>query len=129
MWDDCGMARHREGLQKAIEQISALREDFWKNVKVTGSGEGLNQDLEKAGRVADFLEFGELMCRDALMREESCGGHFRTEYQTPDGEALRDDEDFSFVGAWKYEGEGKDPTLVKEPLDYEFIKPATRSYK
>jgi succinate dehydrogenase / fumarate reductase flavoprotein subunit len=129
MWNECGMARCREGLQKAIEQISALRADFWKNVRVTGSGQGLNQDLEKAGRVADFLEFGELMCRDALMREESCGGHFRTEYQTPDGEALRNDEEFAFVAAWKFEGDGKDPSLIKEPLNYEFIKPATRSYK
>jgi succinate dehydrogenase / fumarate reductase flavoprotein subunit len=129
MWNDCGMARCKEGLEKAIERISALRADFWKNVRVLGGGEEMNQSLEKAGRVADFLEFGELMCRDALDREESCGGHFRTEYQTEDGEALRNDEEFSFVSCWKYEGENKAPTLVKEELNYEFIKPSTRSYK
>ncbi len=129
IWDECGMARSREGLQKALEKIPALRADFWKNVRVLGDGESFNQSLEKAGRVADFLEFGELMCRDALDREESCGGHFRTEYQTPDGEALRNDEDFSFVSCWKHEGENKAPSLVKESLEYEFIKQATRSYK
>jgi succinate dehydrogenase / fumarate reductase flavoprotein subunit len=129
MWNDCGMARCKEGLEKAIERIAALRADFWKNVRVLGGGEEMNQSLEKAGRVADFLEFGELMCRDALDREESCGGHFRTEYQTEDGEALRNDEEFSFVSCWKYEGENKAPTLVKEELNYEFIKPSTRSYK
>lgn len=129
MWDECGMARSKKGLEGAIERIAALRADFWKNVRVLGEGDCMNQSLEKAGRVADFLEFGELMCRDALTREESCGGHFRTEYQTPDGEALRNDEEFSFVSCWKNEGEGKDPTLVKESLNYEFIKPSTRSYK
>ncbi len=129
MWDECGMARSREGLTKAIERIPELRAEFWKNVRVLGKGEELNQSLEKAGRVADFLEFGELMCRDALKREESCGGHFRVEYQTPEGEALRNDEEFSFVSCWKFEGEGREPSLIKEPLQYEFIKPATRSYK
>jgi succinate dehydrogenase / fumarate reductase flavoprotein subunit len=129
MWDECGMARSREGLTKAIERIPALREEFYKNVAVLGKGEELNQSLEKAGRVADFLEFGELMCRDALQREESCGGHFRVEYQTPEGEALRNDEDFNYVSCWKYEGQNKEPSLIKEPLQYEFIKPATRSYK
>jgi succinate dehydrogenase / fumarate reductase flavoprotein subunit len=129
MWDYCGMARDKAGLEKAIAQIAALRADFWKNVRVLGEGQQMNQSLELAGRVADFLEFGELMCRDALDREESCGGHFRTEYQTEEGEALRNDEEFSFVSCWKYEGENKAPTLVKEDLDYEFIKPSTRSYK
>lgn len=129
MWDKCGMARDRKGLMEALEKIPALREEFWRNVKVPGSAETFNQSLEKAGRVADFLEFGELMCLDALTREESCGGHFRTEYQTPEGEALRDDEHFAFVSAWKFEGEGKEPTLIKEPLVYEQVKLATRSYK
>ena len=129
MWDECGMARSKSGLREAIEKIPALRREFWKNVSVLGSGETFNQSLEKAGRVADFLEFGELMCRDALDREESCGGHFRTEYQTPEGEALRNDDDYAFVSAWKYEGEGKEPTRIKEPLVYEEVKLATRSYK
>ena len=129
MWDKCGMARDKAGLEEAIARIPKLREEFWTNVKVLGAGENINQSLEKAGRVADFLEFGELMCRDALDRNESCGGHFRTEYQTPDGEALRDDENYAYVSAWKYEGEGKEPTLIKEPLVYEQVKLATRSYK
>jgi succinate dehydrogenase / fumarate reductase flavoprotein subunit len=129
IWDKCGMARNREGLTEAIAKIPELREEFWKNVCVLGSGETYNQSLEKAGRVADFLEFGELMCRDALDREESCGGHFRTEYQTPDGEALRNDDKYAFVSAWKYEGEKKEPTCIREPLVYEEVKLATRSYK
>ncbi|MFQ3577491.1 MAG: fumarate reductase/succinate dehydrogenase flavoprotein subunit, partial [Verrucomicrobiia bacterium] len=129
IWDKCGMARNRAGLEEAISRIPALREEFWSNVFVPGSGETLNQSLEKAGRVADFLEFGELMCRDALAREESCGGHFRTEYQTPDGEALRNDEDFAHVSAWEYTGENSEPILHKEPLVFEEVKPATRSYK
>ena len=129
MWDKCGMARNKEGLEEAIASIPKLREEFWTNVKVLGAGENINQSLEKAGRVADFFEFGELMCRDALDRNESCGGHFRTEYQTPDGEALRDDENYAHVSAWKYEGEGKEPTRIKEPLVYEQVKLATRSYK
>ena len=129
VWDKCGMARDRAGLTEALEKIPRLREEFWRSVSVPGSGQSLNQALEKAGRVADFLEFAEVMCTDALDREESCGGHFRTEYQTPDGEALRNDEGFMHVSAWKYEGDNAAPTLVKEPLVYETVKPATRSYK
>ncbi len=129
VWDKCGMARSRQSLEEALKKIPALREEFWKNVKVSGTGEALNQDLEAAGRVADFLEFGELLCLDALTREESCGGHFRTEYQTPDGEAQRNDEKFSFVSAWEYQGPGKPPLLNKEPLVYEEVHMSQRSYK
>jgi succinate dehydrogenase / fumarate reductase flavoprotein subunit len=129
MWDKCGMARDAAGLKQALQEIPKLREEFWKNVKVLGTGEGLNQSLEKAGRVADFLEFAELMCLDALEREESCGGHFRTEYQTPDGEAQRNDEKFAYVAAWEYAGEGKAPILNKEPLAFENVHLSTRSYK
>jgi succinate dehydrogenase / fumarate reductase flavoprotein subunit len=129
MWDKCGMARTAEGLKEALARIPALREEFWQNVMVPGEGADLNQTLEHAGRVADFLELGELMCRDALHREESCGGHFRVEHQTPDGEALRDDEHFAYVAAWEYAGEGKAPILNKEPLIYENIKLSQRSYK
>ena len=123
------MARDAQGLQEALREIPALRERFWRDVKVLGSAEGLNQSLEKAGRVADFLEFAELMCLDALQREESCGGHFRTEYQTEDGEAKRDDERFAYVAAWEYAGEGKAPILNKEPLTFENVHLSTRSYK
>ncbi|HRJ71687.1 MAG TPA: FAD-binding protein, partial [Terrimicrobiaceae bacterium] len=129
IWNKCGMARDKAGLEEAIARIPKLREEFWSNVKVLGSGDSFNQSLEKAGRVADFLEFGELMCRDALDRNESCGGHFRTEYQTPDGEALRDDEHYAHVSAWKYEGDNTAPTRIKEPLVYEEVHLATRSYK
>ena len=129
MWDKCGMARTAEGLSQALEQIPLLREQFWKDVRVLGSGEELNQSLEKAGRVADFLELGELICRDALHRNESCGGHFREEYQTPDGEALRDDEHFAYVAAWEYTGDGHVPELHKEPLTFEHVHLAQRSYK
>jgi succinate dehydrogenase / fumarate reductase flavoprotein subunit len=129
MWDYCGMARSAEGLTLAISKIQALREAFWKNLKILGSPDGINMELERAGRVADFLEFGELMCRDALTRNESCGGHFRTEYQTPEGEALRNDEEYAHVSAWQFQGEGQLPTLIKEPLVYEEVKLATRSYK
>jgi len=129
IWDYCGMARSAEGLTEAIGKIQKLRKEFWSDLKLIGGADGINMELERAGRVADFLEFGELMCLDALTRDESCGGHFRTEHQTPEGEALRNDEDFSFVSAWKYEGEGNTPTLVKEPLVYEQVKPSTRSYK
>ena len=129
MWDKCGMARSADGLNEAIERIPALREEFWQNVCVPGSGENFNQTLEKAGRVADFLELGELMCRDALARAESCGGHFREEHQTPEGEALRNDEDFSHVSAWFYNGENKVQTLVKEELEFDYVKLAQRSYK
>jgi succinate dehydrogenase / fumarate reductase flavoprotein subunit len=129
MWEYCGMARDAAGLQKALALIPVLREEFWKDVMVPGTGADLNQTLEHAGRVADFLELGELMCRDALHREESCGGHFRTEYQTPDGEALRNDQDFAYVAAWEYAGAGKAPVLNKEPLVFENIKLSQRSYK
>ena len=129
MWDKCGMARDAAGLQQALVEIPKLREEFWRDVKVLGTGEGINQSLEKAGRVADFLEFAELMCLDALQREESCGGHFRTEYQTEDGEAKRNDERFAYVAAWEYAGEGKAPILNKEPLEFENVHLSTRSYK
>jgi succinate dehydrogenase / fumarate reductase flavoprotein subunit len=129
LWDECGMARSEEGLKKAIQQIQALRDRFWKEVSVPGVGAELNQSLERAGRVADFLEFGELMCLDALTREESCGGHFRVEHQTPDGEALRHDDKFADVFAWMFQGDGNRPELVKEHLDYEAVHLATRSYK
>jgi len=129
MWDKVGMARNEKGLKEAIEEISALREDFWKNVKVSGKIDEMNPELEKAGRVADFLELGELFARDALQRNESCGGHFREEYQTPDGEALRDDKNFTFVAAWEYKGDPKDAILHKEELKYEEIEVKQRSYK
>jgi len=129
LWDNCGMARSKESLERALADIPTLRDEFHKDVRVNGDGESLNQSLEKAGRVADFLEFGELMVRDALHREESCGGHFRVEHQTEEGEALRDDEDFSYVGAWEYTGDLANPTLHKEPLDFENVKLAQRSYK
>ena len=129
MWDKCGMARRAEGLREAIQRIPTLREEFWRNLNVPGSDVELNQALEKAGRVADFLELGELMCRDALHREESCGGHFREEYQTDDGEARRDDEHFAYVAAWEWRGEGQEPRLNKEPLVFENVKLAMRSYK
>jgi succinate dehydrogenase / fumarate reductase flavoprotein subunit len=129
MWDYCGMARSAEGLRKALTQIPLLRAEFWRNVNVPGSASELNQALEKAGRVADFLELGELMCRDALHREESCGGHFRMEYQTPDGEALRNDEAFAYVAAWEYPGPELEPRLHQEPLKFEYVSLAQRSYK
>ncbi|MEY2704554.1 MAG: succinate dehydrogenase [Bacteroidota bacterium] len=129
MWDKCGMARTEEGLKTAKAEIQALKKEFWSNVKVLGTNEELNQTLEKANRVADFLELGELMVDDALNRNESCGGHFREEYQTPDGEALRDDENYAYVAAWKYLGEGKEEELVKEELVFENVKLTQRSYK
>ncbi|HZH39591.1 MAG TPA: fumarate reductase/succinate dehydrogenase flavoprotein subunit [Gemmatimonadales bacterium] len=129
MWDECGMSRNRAGLESAIDKVRTLRERFWKDVFVAGAGEDLNQSLEKAGRVADFLEFAELMCEDALHREESCGGHFREEYQTPDGEAKRDDARFSYVAAWEFAGVGAPPKLSKEPLEFEYVHLAQRSYK
>ena len=129
MWDKCGMARNKAGLEEAIKKIPELRAEFWDNLNVPGENGSLNQSLEHAGRVADFLEFGELMCRDALQREESCGGHFREEHQTPEGEAKRDDENFSFVGAWEYKGENQTPELHKENLVYEEVKMTQRSYK
>ncbi|QNL22503.1 fumarate reductase/succinate dehydrogenase flavoprotein subunit [Hyphobacterium sp. CCMP332] len=129
MWDYCGMSRTKEGLEKALNMVQELRKEFWQNVKVIGSNEELNMTLEKANRVADFLELGELMIRDAHDRNESCGGHFREEYQTPEGEALRDDENFSYVSAWKYAGDDKDPVLEKENLKFENVKLTQRSYK
>jgi succinate dehydrogenase / fumarate reductase flavoprotein subunit len=129
MWDNCGMARSADGLREAIHRIPAIREEFWQNVNVPGSDAELNQALEKAGRVADFLELGELLCRDALHREESCGGHFRVEHQTEDGEAKRDDDRFAYVAAWEWRGEGQEPCLNREPLAFENVHLATRSYK
>jgi succinate dehydrogenase / fumarate reductase flavoprotein subunit len=129
MWDNCGMARTAQSLKSALQRIPQIREEFWKNVSVPGSGADLNQALERAGRVADFLEFAELLCLDALQREESCGGHFREEYQYPDGEAKRDDEHFMHAAAWEHCGPGKPPTLHKEPLVYEEVTPTVRSYK
>ena len=131
LWDKCGMARNAAGLKEALQRIPVLREEFWKNVRVPGSGEDFNQSLERAGRVADFLEFGELMCLDALERDESCGGHFREEHQTPDGEALRDDEKFATVSAWEYQGNGQAaaPRLHREPLHFETVHLTQRSYK
>jgi succinate dehydrogenase / fumarate reductase flavoprotein subunit len=129
MWDRCGMARSGDGLQEALRQIAPLREEFWRDLFVPGTGEELNQALETAGRVADFLELAELMCIDALNREESCGCHFRVEYQTADGEARRRDDLFSYVAAWEYAGDGKAAVLHKEPLVFESVTPSTRSYK
>jgi succinate dehydrogenase / fumarate reductase flavoprotein subunit len=129
LWDYCGMARTDAGLKTVLERVPKLRDEFWTNVNVLGSDEELNQALENAGRVADFLEFAELMGRDALHRNESCGGHFREEFQTPEGEALRDDEQFSYVAAWEYAGPGKQPILNKEPLNFEYVHPSQRSYK
>jgi succinate dehydrogenase / fumarate reductase flavoprotein subunit len=129
MWEYCGMARTAEGLKTALSKIPPLREQYWRDVKVLGSGDELNQSLEKAGRVADFFELAELMCLDALDRNESCGGHFREEYQTPEGEAQRDDEHYSYAAAWEFQGVGKPPALHKEPLTFEYVHPAQRSYK
>ncbi len=128
MWNKCGMARNAHDLQEAVEEVKALRAEFWKKVRIPGDRFGMNPELDKAGRVADFLELAELMCKDALMRNESCGGHFREEYQTPDGEALRDDENFMFVAAWKYNGESN-WEMRKEPLQYDVVHPSQRSYK
>jgi succinate dehydrogenase flavoprotein subunit len=128
-WDYCGIARNAEGLKKALSLIPALREEFWKDVRVLGGEAEVNQELEKAGRLADFIEFAELMCRDALDRDESCGGHLREEHQTEDGEALRDDEHFSFVSAWEWKGPGEAPIRHEEPLRFEFVEPSRRSYK
>jgi succinate dehydrogenase / fumarate reductase flavoprotein subunit len=129
MWDHCGMARNAAGLQQAIGEIQQLREEFWSNVNVLGDNDGMNQNLEHAGRVADFLELGELMCRDALHRDESCGGHFREEYQTEEGEALRNDADYTYVAAWEYRGANAEPVLHKEPLTFNYVHPSQRSYK
>jgi succinate dehydrogenase / fumarate reductase flavoprotein subunit len=129
MWDKCGMARNATGLKEALQEIPKLREEFWHNVLIPGSADSFNQELEKAHRVADFLELAELICADALHREESCGGHFREEYQTEDGEAKRNDKKFSYVAAWEFKGVGNPETLHKEPLVFEYVKPTQRSYK
>jgi succinate dehydrogenase / fumarate reductase flavoprotein subunit len=123
------MARSEQSLTKALSEIPAIRDEFWKNVRVLGEGETRNQSLETAGRVADFLEFAELLVLDALHRNESCGGHFREEYQTEDGEALRDDEHYAYVAAWEWKGTGTEPQLHKEVLNFEYVQPSTRSYK
>ena len=129
VWDYIGMARNKTGLEKALSEIPALEEEFWKDVRVPGSAATLNQSLEKAGRVADFFQLAQLMARDALNREESCGGHFREEHQTEEGEALRDDENFAYVAAWEWQGEGTPQTLHQEHLEFENVHLATRSYK
>jgi succinate dehydrogenase / fumarate reductase flavoprotein subunit len=129
VWEYCGMARTAGGLQLALEKIPELREQFWRDVKVLGTGEELNQSLEKAGRVGDFFELAELMCLDALERNESCGGHFREEYQTPEGEALRNDAEYSYAAAWQYRGAGQPPAVLKEPLHFDYVHPSQRSYK
>jgi succinate dehydrogenase / fumarate reductase flavoprotein subunit len=128
MWDKCGMARNAEGLRSAITEIQELRAEFWKDLRIPGSANELNPELEKAGRVADFLELGELMCKDALERNESCGGHFREEYQTEEGEAKRDDENYAYVAAWEFKGDGM-YEMHREDLKFENIKIAQRSYK
>jgi succinate dehydrogenase / fumarate reductase flavoprotein subunit len=129
MFDKCGMGRTKQGLTEAIAEIRALGEQFWSDVRIPGEGQELNMELEKAGRVADYFELAELMCRDAMMREESCGGHFREEHQTEEGEALRDDENFCFAAVWEYAGDGKEPILHKEQLTFEAVKLTQRSYK
>ncbi|HEY4106209.1 MAG TPA: fumarate reductase/succinate dehydrogenase flavoprotein subunit, partial [Polyangiaceae bacterium] len=129
MWDYCGMARTAEGLKHALEKIPELREEFERDLSIQGTGEELNQSLEKAGRVADFFELAELTCRDALDREESAGGHFREEHQTEDGEAKRNDDLFSYVAAWEFTGDSAAPKLNKEPLSFEYVHPSQRSYK
>jgi succinate dehydrogenase / fumarate reductase flavoprotein subunit len=129
MWEHCGMARNEKGLQAAIAKIPEIRAEFWENVKVPGSGAEFNMALESAGRVADFLEFAELMCRDALARDESCGGHFREEHQTEEGEAVRNDEQYCHVSAWEHTGVGREPVMHKEALEFENVELSTRSYK
>jgi len=129
MWDNVGMARNEKGLKEAIEKIKEIREDFWENVNVLGENEELNQSLEKAGRVADFLELGELMAKDALLRNESCGGHFREEYQTEENEAKRDDQNFAYVAAWEFKGDNTEPVMNKEELEFENVHLTQRSYK
>ncbi|HEY9502027.1 MAG TPA: hypothetical protein VIR01_10420, partial [Pyrinomonadaceae bacterium] len=129
MWDHCGLVRNEHGLKEALASISAIREEFWHNIKVLGSNDELNQALEKAGRVADFIELAELMCLDALERAESCGCHFREEFQTPDGEAQRDDKRFCNVSAWEYTDDQRQPVLHKEKLEFEYVPLTQRSYK
>jgi succinate dehydrogenase / fumarate reductase flavoprotein subunit len=129
LWDECGMARSKESLTRALETIPRLEEAFWKDLRVTGSGEELNQELEKAGRVADYFELAELMCFDALHRDESAGGHFRVEHQTPDGEAARNDAEYAYVAAWEWKGPGQPPALHKEPLAFDSVHLEQRSYR
>jgi succinate dehydrogenase / fumarate reductase flavoprotein subunit len=129
MWDFVGMARNKEGLQKALDRILEIKKEFWTNVRIPGKADGINLELEKAGRLADFIEIGELMARDALNREESSGGHFREEYQTEEGEALRRDDEFAYVACWEYKGEDKEPVLHKEELKFEYVELKTRNYK
>ena len=129
MWNNCGMSRNEENLKKALVDIKTLKDSFWSDVKVPGNQNGINLELEKAGRVADFIELGELMIRDALSRNESCGAHFREEFQTSEGEALRDDENFNFVSAWESQGDSNEPKLHKEKLEFETVTPTQRSYK
>jgi succinate dehydrogenase / fumarate reductase flavoprotein subunit len=128
MWEFCGMARTETGLRKALERIPQIREEFWRRIKVPGTGEEFNQSLEKANRIVDYLELAELMCLDALHRSESCGGHFREESQTPDGEAARKDDAFSYAAAWEFTGTGEAPVLHKEDLVFEYVHPTQRSY-
>jgi succinate dehydrogenase / fumarate reductase flavoprotein subunit len=129
MWEYCGMSRTEEGLTKALQLIPELRDEFWTNVKLTGDGHQINSTLEKANRLSDFLELGELMCRDALERDESAGGHFREEHQRDGGEAKRNDDEFQYVAAWEWQGEGAPPELHKEELEFEYVEPTQRSYK
>jgi succinate dehydrogenase / fumarate reductase, flavoprotein subunit len=129
LWENCGMGRNEKGLKGAMEEIPIIRDEFWQNVKIPGSDKDFNQEIEKAGRVADYLEFAEVMVNDALQREESCGGHFREEHQTEEGEAKRNDEDFTYAAAWEFNGVGKEPTLHKEPLTFDHVKLTQRSYK
>jgi len=129
MWNECGMERTADGLKDAIRRIGELREEFWNDVRVPGKADDLNQELEKAGRTADFLEFAEVMCYDALARDESCGAHYRPEHVTDEGEAKRDDENFAHVSVWEFTGVGKEPKLHKEPLTFENVKLSQRSYK
>jgi succinate dehydrogenase / fumarate reductase flavoprotein subunit len=129
MWDNVGMARTADGLRGAISSIRALKEEFWNEVRIPGEASHLNPSLERAGRVADFMEFGELMAVDALAREESCGGHFREEHQSPDGEAARDDDNFSHASAWEHKGPDQAQELHKEQLTFDYVQPSTRSYK
>jgi succinate dehydrogenase / fumarate reductase flavoprotein subunit len=129
VWEHCGMGRSAAGLEKAIGEIPALRAEFEADVRILGEEESINQSLERAGRVADYFELAELMCRDALYREESCGGHFRVEHQTPEGEALRDDENYAFVSAWEWQGRDRPAEVVREPLEFESVELKTRSYK
>jgi succinate dehydrogenase / fumarate reductase flavoprotein subunit len=129
MWEHCGMARTAEGLETALAEIPKLREAFWADARVHGSGDSLNASLEKAGRVADFLEFAEVMCHDALTRDESCGGHFREEHRTEEGEAVRHDDDFSHAAVWEFQGVGEVPKRNVEPMSFNYVKLTTRSYK